>query len=62
MESLQDSGAYSMSTKDEKKINRDVNKVVELEKRIMRGRCDPSLCSRVCPDCPMKLNIGRRKK
>lgn len=42
--------------------NKELNRVVELEKRIEQGRCDPALCSETCSDCPMGLNKKREKR
>jgi len=50
-----------MGQKNEKKINRDVNRISELERRIKEGRCDPSSCSGLCPDCPMELSKNVRR-
>jgi len=60
MELLQDLGVFLMEQKNNKQV--EVNRIVELDKRIKQGLCDPSLCSQTCPNCPMKLNKGRRKK
>jgi hypothetical protein len=44
------------------KLNRDVNKVTELEKKVKRGLCDPSFCSGLCYDCPFKLREKEQKR